>query len=65
MQTSALRPADHRDNFFGVCAAIGDATGIDPLVFRLAIVAGVLGGAFAVTIAAYCLAAVAIRVAQR
>ena len=56
---------DRRDNLFGVCAAIGDATGIDPILFRLAVVVGVLSGAFTVTIAAYCVAAVAIRVAQR
>lgn len=64
-QTEAFHAPDHRENLFGVCAAIGDATGISPLIFRLGIVAAVLSGAFAVTIAAYCVAAVAIRVAQR
>ena len=55
----------HRDNLFGVCAAVGDATGLPPLLFRLGIVVAVLCGAFAVTTAAYCLAALAIWVAQR
>jgi phage shock protein C len=58
-------PKQHRDNLFGVCAALGDATGVNPIVFRLGIVAAILAGAIAPTLVAYCLAAVAIKVAQR
>lgn len=55
----------HRDNLLGVCAAVGDATGINPIVFRLGFVAAILFGAFVPAVVGYCIAGVAIKVAQR
>ena len=55
---------DHRETLFGVCAAVGDATGIAPIVFRLGLVAAILCGAFTVTMVGYCAAALAIRLTR-
>lgn len=60
-----IRPADHRENLLGVCAALGDATGVNPIVFRIALVLVMLAGFFTTTVLAYCVAAVAIKIAQR
>ena len=65
MRTFNNVPADHRDNLLGVCAALGDATGVNPIVFRIALVLAMLAGFFGTTVLAYCAAAVAIKVAQR
>ena len=54
-----------KETLFGVCAAVGDATGIAPILFRLGLVAAILCGAFTVTIVGYCIAALAIRFADR
>jgi phage shock protein PspC (stress-responsive transcriptional regulator) len=62
---NTVRPADHRENLLGVCAALGDATGVNPIVFRIALVIVMLCGFFTTTVLAYCAAAVAIKVAQR
>ena len=62
---NTLKPADHQENLFGVCAAIGDVTGINPIVFRLGFVVAILAGAFAPAVGIYCLAGIAVRVAQR
>lgn len=57
--------SDQRETLFGVCAAVGDATGVPPIVFRLGVVAAILSGAFMATIVGYCAAAIAIRFADR
>ena len=57
--------SDHRETLFGVCAAIGDATGIPPIVLRLGLVAAILCGAFTLTVVGYCVAGLAIRLAHR
>lgn len=54
-----------RDNLLGVCASLGEITGIDPIVFRIGFVLAILGLTFEITIGAYLIAAVAFYVARR
>ncbi len=57
MQTKA--PAPKLDNLFGVCHALGEAFGFNPIYLRLAIVIGILVN-FEVTAIAYAAAGVAV-----
>jgi phage shock protein PspC (stress-responsive transcriptional regulator) len=41
MQTTSPAPAK-LDNLFGVCHALGEAFGINPLILRIAVVFGIL-----------------------
>lgn len=57
--------AHHRDNLLGVCAALGEITRLDPLIFRIAFVFAMLGLSFEMVIGAYAIAALAFFVARR
>lgn len=65
MATNPINTEAHRENLLGVCAAVGDATGINPIVFRLGFVVAVLCGYFTLAILSYVIAGVAIKVAER
>jgi phage shock protein C len=52
MQTTATPAADHKDNLFGVCAALGEDFGFNPIWLRLALGVGLLF-AFEAVIAGY------------
>jgi len=60
-----FRLKDHRENLLGVCAAAGEVTGINPIVFRLGFVLAVLCGFFGLAIGGYVVAGIAIKVAER
>ena len=59
MQNAATTKPAKLDNLFGVCHALGEAFGFDPLYLRIAIVIGILVN-FEVTAICYAVAAVAI-----
>lgn len=61
MQTKI--PAPKLDNLFGVCHALGDAFGFNPLYLRIAIVFGILVN-FEITAIAYAAAGVAVLAAH-
>ncbi|MDO6413985.1 PspC domain-containing protein [Sphingomonas sp. BIUV-7] len=64
-QAADPRIAHHRDNLLGVCAALGEITRLDPLLFRIAFVFAMLGLSFEMTIGVYLIAALAFFVARR
>jgi phage shock protein C len=63
MQTTNDAPAQKLDNLFGVCHALGEAFGFNPLYLRIAIVFGILIN-FEVTAIAYAVAGVAVLTAN-
>ena len=65
MTQQTLQARAPGDNLLGVCAAIGDCTGIDPLWVRLAFVAATLAISLEMTVIAYCIAALAVQMARR
>jgi phage shock protein PspC (stress-responsive transcriptional regulator) len=64
-ETPQRRADHHRDNLLGVCAALGEITRIDPLIFRIGFVFAMLGLSFELTIGAYLIAALAFFAARR
>ncbi len=62
MQTTNPAPAK-LDNLFGVCHALGEAFGINPLILRIAIVFGILINA-EITLFAYVGAGIAVLAAH-
>jgi phage shock protein PspC (stress-responsive transcriptional regulator) len=66
MATLPNRTPQHpRDNLLGVCAALGEISRIDPLLFRVAFLLAMLGLSFEMTIGTYLIAALAFFVARR
>jgi phage shock protein PspC (stress-responsive transcriptional regulator) len=63
MQTTDQAPAPKLDNLFGVCHALGETFGFNPLYLRLAIVFGILFDA-KLTLAAYVIAGLAVLAAN-
>jgi len=63
MQTANSAPAPKLDNLLGVCHALGEAFGFNPLYLRIAIVFGILVN-FEVTAIAYAVAGVAVLTAN-
>ncbi|WP_174273362.1 PspC domain-containing protein [Sphingomonas bacterium] len=63
--TSTAQAPDSRDNLFGVCAEIGATIGINPLWIRIGFLLAVLALSFKLTIVAYCVAAIAFKLAKR
>ena len=59
--TNQTAPA--RDNLLGVCHAIGDTFGFNPLYLRLALLVGVMLNA-EIAVAAYAVAGIAVLVAK-
>jgi len=57
--TIVATPAPERDNLFGICHAIGEAFGVNPLYLRVAVVIGMLL-AFETTLIIYAGAGVAV-----
>jgi phage shock protein C len=53
----------HADNLLGICHALGETFGVNPLVFRLALITGLLFSA-KLTLIAYFTAGVAVLVAH-
>ena len=56
---------DHRENLFGACAAIGETIGVNPLWIRLGFLVAVMAVSLKLTVVAYCVAAVAFKLAKR
>jgi phage shock protein PspC (stress-responsive transcriptional regulator) len=53
----------HADNLLGICHAMGDAFGVNPLIFRLTLIVGLLLSP-PLTIAAYVTAGLAVVIAH-
>lgn len=56
-------PAAHRDNLFGICHALGETFGFNPLVLRIVLLAAVMANAEA-TLIAYFSAGIAVLIAK-
>jgi phage shock protein PspC (stress-responsive transcriptional regulator) len=63
MQTTNAAPDQKPDNLFGVCHALGETFGFNPLFLRVAIVFGILIN-FEVTAVAYAIAGIAVLAAN-
>ena len=62
---SDIPARDHRDNLFGVCSEIGATVGVNPLWVHLGFLVAVMAVSLKLTILAYCVAAVAFKLAKR
>ncbi len=51
MQDNHTAPAAHRDNLLGICHALGETFGINPLYLRLILLVGVMLNPVATAIA--------------
>ena len=56
---------DRRETLFGACAAIGETIGVNPLWIRLGFLVAVMAVSLKLTVVAYCVAAVAFKLAER
>lgn len=53
----------HTDNLLGICNALGETFGVNPLIFRLALIVGLLFSA-KLTVIAYFTAGIAVLIAH-
>jgi len=65
MATILPPPAHTKDDLLGVCSALGDVTGLSPLLFRLGFVLALLAASFEATLIVYCVAGLAVQIARR
>ena len=61
--TTQTAPSTDRDNLLGICHALGDTFGFNPLFLRLALLVGVMVNA-EVAVIAYAVAGVAVLTAK-
>ncbi|NIJ07501.1 phage shock protein PspC (stress-responsive transcriptional regulator) [Sphingomonas vulcanisoli] len=65
MDNMTSTPATPRENLFGVCAEIGETIGVNPLWIRLGFLVSIMAVSLKLTLVAYCVAAVAFKLAKR
>lgn len=54
-----------KDDLLGVCSALGEVTGLSPLLYRIGFVLAVLAVSFEWTLIVYCVAGLAVQIARR